>query len=97
MKITKQEVAYVSKLARLELSEVEKEIFAGQLESILGHIEHLEKADTTNVVPTSHVLDLVNVWRKDEAKLSSRELTENLLANAPERSGNFYKVKKVIE
>ena len=87
----------MAKLARLELTQDEKVKFAAQLESILGYIEHLGKADTSNVAPTSHVLDLVNVWRKDEASLSSDELKERLLSNAPERSGDFFKVKKVIE
>ncbi|MFH1368981.1 MAG: Asp-tRNA(Asn)/Glu-tRNA(Gln) amidotransferase subunit GatC [Elusimicrobiota bacterium] len=97
MKINKKDVDYVARLARLELTEEEKEKYAVQLGSILEYIDQLNKLDTGNVPPTSHVLDLKNVWRKDKAKQSSGEEIEKLLGNAPEREDNFFKVKKVIE
>ena len=97
MKITKNEVDYVARLARLELSDEEKERFTGQLESILEYINQLNRLDTTDVVPTSHVLPLKNVWREDTMKPCPSDVREALLANAPEREGNFFKVKKVIE
>lgn len=97
MKITRKDVDYVAKLARLELAEDEKEKYTAQLESILEYIEQLNKLDTKDIPPTSHVLDLRNVWRKDAARKASAEETEKLLANAPEREDNFFKVKKVIE
>ncbi|OGS02004.1 MAG: asparaginyl/glutamyl-tRNA amidotransferase subunit C [Elusimicrobia bacterium RIFOXYA1_FULL_47_7] len=97
MKITNKEVDYAARLARLELSAEEKEKYSAQLESILKYIDKLNELDTSGVKPTSHVMDIVNVWRKDISARSSEELVENILANAPERSGNFYKVKKIIE
>lgn len=97
MKITKKDVEYVARLARLELSEREKEQFAGQLEQILEYVDQLKKPDTKGVPPTSHALDLKNVWREDRVKRSTPEEIERLLANAPEREDNFFKVKKVIE
>lgn len=97
MKITEKEVEYVAKLARLELAEGEKSRFREQLEKILGYIEQLNKLDTKNVPPTSHVLHITNVWREDEMKPCSTEQTEKILGNAPQREDNFLKVKKVIE
>lgn len=97
MKITKKEVDYVARLARLDLSEEEKDRFTGQLESILEYIDQLNRLDTKDIAPTSHVLPLKNVWREDIMKPCPPAVREALLANAPEREGNFYKVKKVIE
>jgi aspartyl-tRNA(Asn)/glutamyl-tRNA(Gln) amidotransferase subunit C len=97
MKITRKEVEYVARLARLELSEKEKEIYAGQLENILGYIDQLNKLDTKDVPPTSHALSLSNVWRDDVLCPATPDDIERLLANAPEREDNFFKVKKVIE
>ena len=97
MKITRKEVEYVARLARLELSDEEKEQFTGQLESILEYIDQLNRLDTSGVPPTSHVLALKNVWREDVLDESSGELRERILSNAPEREGDFFKVKKVIE
>ena len=59
------EVAYVARLARLELSEEETALFASQLSSILDHVAALRRLDTTGVRPTSHPLDLANVLRAD--------------------------------
>jgi aspartyl-tRNA(Asn)/glutamyl-tRNA(Gln) amidotransferase subunit C len=97
MKITKKEVDYVARLARLELGEEEKEKYAAQLESILEYIDQLNKVDTKDVPPTSHVLPLSNVWRRDEHRPATPETREMLLGNAPEREDDFFKVKKVIE
>lgn len=97
MKITKKEVDYVARLARLELTEEEKETYAGQLEHILAYIDQLNKLDTKDVPPTSHALSLNNVWREDALRPSTPDEIERLLANAPEREDNFFKVKKVIE
>lgn len=95
MKITKKEVEYVARLARLALSEAEKEKMTAQMDSILQYMDKLNKLDTKNVEPTSHVLPLNNVWRED--KIVPSPTREEMLANAPEQAEGFYKVKKVIE
>ena len=97
MKITKKDADYVARLARLELSDEEKAQYAEQLGSILDYVDQLNKIDTKNVLPTSNVLALRNVWRQDKLERCTPEEVEKLLANAPERDGNFFKVKKVIE
>ena len=97
MKITRKDVDYVARLARLKLTDEEKEKFTLQLESIISYIDQLKEVDTANIQPTSHVLELKNAWREDKTLKSSGELLEDILKNAPDREGNFFKVKKVIE
>jgi len=96
MKITRKEVEYAARLARLKLTDAEKDEYTVQLEAILGHIDQLSKLDTKNVPPTSHAIPLKNVFREDLARKSSDEMRESILSNAPERDGNYFKVKKVI-
>ena len=95
MKITTKEVEYVAKLARLKLTEQEKELFTEQLDSILDYMGKLNELDTEKIPPTSHVLPLKNVMREDEGKDS--HLHEELLSNAPERDDNFFSVPKIID
>ncbi len=95
MGISKEEVEYVARLARLRLSEEEKERFTHQLDQILEYVQQLNQLDTENVPPTSHVLALKNVWRKDEVK-PSLPLSE-ALSNAPQANEEFFLVPKVIE
>ncbi|MHB9154425.1 MAG: Asp-tRNA(Asn)/Glu-tRNA(Gln) amidotransferase subunit GatC [Endomicrobiales bacterium] len=97
MKITRKDVEYVARLARLELSEEEKDRFTGQLGSILEYIGQLNRLDTRDVPPTSHVLALKNAWRDDRVKACPDDVRRAILENAPEREDDFFKVKKVIE
>ena len=95
MAITPKDVDYAARLARLSLTAAEKELYAGQLGHILQHMEQLKKLDTSKVPPTTSVLGARNVFREDKAVPFAR--AEALLANAPEREANFFKVPKVIE
>ena len=95
MKITGKDVEYVAKLARLKLTDEEKELFTRQLDQIIGYMDKLNELDTKDVPPTFHVLPLKNVMLEDVAKDS--HLQEEMLKNAPEREGDFYAVPKVIE
>ena len=95
MKISKQEVEHVARLARLEFSEGEKDKLIDQLSNILTYVETLNGLDTKGVEPTSHVLDIKNVMRDD---ISAPGLPqEQALANAPEKAAGHYKVPKIIE
>lgn len=97
MAITKKDVEHVARLARLALTEEEKDRYTAQLGSILTYIEKLNQLDTSNVAPTTHVLPVANVWRDDKAQPNVLTSTDEILQNAPEREGPFFKVKKVIE
>jgi aspartyl-tRNA(Asn)/glutamyl-tRNA(Gln) amidotransferase subunit C len=94
MKITKEEVLYVTHLARLDLDAESIEKFAGQIDEILGYIEKLNQVDTRNIKPTSHAIFLTNAFREDqEREHIARELA---LANAPEKEDGSFVVPKVV-
>jgi aspartyl-tRNA(Asn)/glutamyl-tRNA(Gln) amidotransferase subunit C len=94
MKITKAEVEYVARLARLEFSERDKELFTTQLNSILDYVGKLGELDTTGVEPTSHAMDVTNVFREDAVGRSLP--VEEALSNAPESEDGFFVVPRVI-
>ncbi|OGS24817.1 MAG: asparaginyl/glutamyl-tRNA amidotransferase subunit C [Elusimicrobia bacterium RIFOXYB2_FULL_48_7] len=95
MKISIKDVEYVANLARLELSEQEKEKFARQLENILDYIGKLNEVNTDKVPPTSNVIDLKNVWREDD--VAHFDGNCDIVANAPEQEAGLFRVKKIIE
>ncbi len=94
-KIDLAEVEHVARLARLDLSPAEKERMRSQLDSILAYIDALRQLDTADVEPTSHAVPMVNVMREDEGRPSYP--LEAMLANAPDRAGEFFRVPRIIE
>ena len=90
-----EEVDRVARLARLFLSEEERATYTGQLNEILGYVEKLKELDVTGIEPTAHVVPLQNVLRADKSRPSFDR--EDMLANAPERVGGFFKVPKIME
>ena len=94
-KITLEEVEHVARLARLDLSPEEKERMRSQLDAILTYIDKLRQVDTENVEPTSHAIPMVNVMREDEVRPCFP--LGDMLANAPERDGDLFRVPKIIE
>lgn len=92
--ITIKDVEHVALLARLELSAEEKKLYADQLNAILTYVEMLNELDTEDVPPTAHVLPLQNVFRED--RVGGNLPPEEVLANAPEREEQFFKVPKII-
>lgn len=95
MKITREDVEKVALLARLQVTEDEKEIFAKQLSQVLTHVEQLNRYETAGVEPTTTVMGQVNIFRDDVARPSLP--VEKALANAPEREGDGFGVPKIIE
>ena len=91
--ITIKDVEHVAKLARLELTEAEKEKFTKQLGDVLKYVEQMNEVDTTNVKPMAHAFDIVNVMRED--KVVNEVSREELLKNAPEEENKFFKVPKI--
>lgn len=95
MEITREQVEHVAKLARLAVSEEEKVLFARQLSSILTYVETLNRVDTAQVEPTSHVIPMQNVMREDAVKPSLSR--DEALANAPDSESGCFRVPKIIE
>ena len=88
--ITRDEVLHVARLARLELTDDEVTLFQEQLSDIIAAVSKVAELDLSEVPPTSHPLDVVNVWGEDEPRPCLT--VEEALANAPEREGNFFRV-----
>ena len=95
MRLTPEEVEHVALLARLELSDEERERFTTQLNSILEHFEQLQQIDTTGVEPMSHAVAVSNVFREDEETGSLAQ--EEALQNAPDAARECFRVPRVIE
>ncbi len=94
-KISLEEVEHVARLARLELSEADKERMRRELDRILSYIDKLRALDTEGVEPTSHAVPMTNVMREDATRPSFPQ--DEMLANAPERSDDFFRVPRIIE
>jgi len=95
MKIGPEEVRRVAALARLALTPAEEELLTVQLDSILQFVDKLNEVDTSAVEPLAHVIDIVNAFRDD--LIVNHPATDLLLANAPAREKDFFKVPKIIE
>ena len=93
--IPKEQVDYLARLAGLQLSEAEKQMFSRQLERIVGYVEKLNELDLDDVPPTAHTQNLANVLRED---LVERGLTQDeALKLAPDRQEVYFRVPKVIQ
>jgi len=94
-RIDKEQVKHVAHLARLHVSEEEADRFTKQLDDIISMAEQLNELDTEGVEPTTHVLDLKNVMRKDEPK---KWITQDeALKNAPEKQDGQIRVPSILE
>ena len=89
------DINYIAKLARLELSDEEKNEYGAKLGQILQHVEQLSKADVSNVEPTAHAIARSNVVRPDEIKPSLSN--EEALQNAPSSANGLFLVPKIVE
>jgi aspartyl-tRNA(Asn)/glutamyl-tRNA(Gln) amidotransferase subunit C len=95
MKLSREEVIHIAALARMGLSEAEIEKAREQLANILENFEVLKEVDTANVPPTAQSINLSNVMREDTPRESLA--VEQVLANAPDREDNLFKLRPVLE
>ena len=93
--ISRDDVARVARLARLALTDAELETMREQLNAILAHIDALKAVNTEGVEPTSHAVPQFNVMRDDEPRPCFPR--DEMLANAPDRAGDFFRVPRIIE
>ncbi len=94
-RITIDQVRHVARLARLELSRDEEQGLQSDLSAILTYVDKLNQLNTDEVEPTAQVGEAGTPMRDDE--ITNRPAPEEMLANAPARSRNFFKVPKIIE
>ena len=92
--ISNETMEYVGILAKLELSDAEKEAAKKDMESMLDYIDKLNELDTSNVEPMSHVFPVQNVFREDV--VTNGDNKEATLANAPLRKEDSFEVPKTI-
>jgi aspartyl-tRNA(Asn)/glutamyl-tRNA(Gln) amidotransferase subunit C len=95
MSLTKKDVEHVANLARLGVSEEEKEVLTKQLSDILGFAETINKLPTDGVPPTSHSIPMKNVFREDKA--APFKDVEAIVANAPETEDHMFRVPRIME
>jgi aspartyl-tRNA(Asn)/glutamyl-tRNA(Gln) amidotransferase subunit C len=95
VQLSHEEVRKIAELAKLDLSEEEIALYAGQLSSILGYFRHLQEADTSQIAPTASVLPLKNVFRPDTPiePLS----VDDVIANAPDSFAGQFRVSAVFD
>ncbi|MFD1179684.1 Asp-tRNA(Asn)/Glu-tRNA(Gln) amidotransferase subunit GatC [Paenibacillus puldeungensis] len=95
MSIQTKDVEHVAKLARLHLTDEEREMFTEQLNAILQYAEKLNELDTEHIAPTTHVLHLSNVMRDDVVEESLP--LDKVFRNAPDEEEGQFKVPAVLE
>ena len=95
MKLDREQVLHIADLAKLALTEDETELFVEQLSEILAYFEVLNRLDTSTIPATAQAIDQRNVTRPDELDLSLP--TDQALADAPDRDGRYFSVKRILE
>ncbi len=95
VKISLDEIRHVALLARLGLTPAEEHDLAATLDQILGHMDQLNRLDTSAVEPTAHIVAVDTPWRDDV--VTNAPDTDALLANAPAREDDLFLVPKIIE
>jgi len=95
MALSSEEVRHIAVLARLALTEKEREKLQEQLSNILHNMEALKEVNTADVPPTAQSVDMENVFRDDVARPSCHP--DEVLLNAPEREGGSFKIRAVLE
>ena len=93
-KISDETIEYVGILAKLELTDEEKEAAKSDMEKMLDYIDTLNELDTSGIEPMSHVFQVSNVFREDV--VTNGDNREEILANAPQRKDDCFKVPRTI-
>ncbi len=94
--ITSKDLEHIGWLARLELSEEEKEEYAPKLNPVLDYFSDLDEVDTEGVEPTYHIIALCNVFREDEVNTKCSLGQDEALSNAPNSQDGFFKAPRMM-
>jgi aspartyl-tRNA(Asn)/glutamyl-tRNA(Gln) amidotransferase subunit C len=95
MSISKEEIKHIADLSRINIEDSQLDKYAETLSNIVDMANEISKLDTENVKPTTHILENVNVFRKDEVKPSYSR--EKILENAPTKESGCISLPKVVE
>ncbi len=94
MVMKKEDIEYLGNLARIGLTDEEKERFAKELEKIIYYVSQLSEVSTEKIPPVWHAMPVTNVFRKDRMEKSS--CSEEIMSGAPDESEGFFKVPRII-
>ena len=94
--IDRKDVDKLATLARIEMSDVEKDAMVKELESILGYVSEIQKVATVEAAPSERIGMLKNVMREDVDPNTERTYTAEIVASAPKSEGGYIKVKKIL-
>ena len=97
MKLKREQIDHIAKLARLELTEAELKKYGSQLSAVLNYVDQLKEVDTTDVEPTAQITGLENTLRQDAKEDGDKRESEGALRQAPELESGQIKVKRVLE
>ncbi len=97
MALNISEVEHIAHLARIELTQTEKEMFTKQLSDVLAYINILNEVETSDVQPTTQVTGLENVYRDDQVVECNAEVVERIKQNFPQRHGDYLSVPRVLK
>ena len=95
MKLSREEVLHIARLARLGVTDADVDKFREQLSNLLENFQALQEVDTEGIPPTAQSIDLHNVVSEDEVAPSLSP--DQVLANAPRKENNFFRVRAVLE
>lgn len=95
MRITEDLINYIGELSRLELSDEEKANAKNDLTDILNYMDKLNELDTSGIQEMTHTFSVTNRFRKDEVE--NHDQRKEMLSNAPESKGDYFKVYKTVE
>jgi len=95
MAISREELEHVARLARLELTDEEIELFRGQLGAVLERAQRIQNLPLDDLPPTAHPIELTNVFREDVVVPCL--LPDQVLDNAPGREGDLFRVPRILE
>lgn len=95
MSISKEEILHIANLSKLYIEDSKIEKYTNDLSGMVDLANSLGEIDVNEVNPTNHILDIKNVFRKDEVSHSSTR--EDILKNAPDSQGGCISVPKVVE
>jgi len=95
MAISREQLEHVARLARLELTDEEIELFQGQLGAVLERAQRIQNLPLDDLPPTAHPIDLTNVFREDVVVPCL--LPDQALENAPAREENLFRAPRILE
>ena len=95
MALSREEVQHIAALCRIDMTDEDLDVMPEQLSHVLEMFQTLQGLETEDVAPTGHSVSVDTVMRADESRDSFSP--ENVLANAPQRDGDLFRVKVVLE